>query len=256
VTGLYVYMKSGSVLYGQFTENNDSPVWGMTLRSAGSMRFRWNEVNENRQAFLSELCGRNRKIAQVELYHSKEVVFVNEASECDGIKADGILTFNRSIIPVVTVADCMPIYMYDPVSGVAGMLHSGWKGTGIVENALSLAAEKCGSRPENFRIVLGPHIHDCCYNVDEQRASYFADNFTPDCIKFISPGQYALSLAAANIAVLKRCGVPDRNICVRPECTCCNDKFGSFRRETAPLASLPPEEKAGKFTVQAAFIKF
>lgn len=249
-------MENSSILYGHFTENNDAPLWGMTLKSAGSMRFRWNEVNENRQKFLAELCGSDREIAQVELYHSKEVVFIKDAAECYGVRADGIITCSRSLIPVVTVADCMPVFMYDPVSGAAGMLHSGWKGTGIVERALEVAAEKCGSRPENFKIVLGPHIHDCCYNVDEQRASYFADNFTPDCIRIISPGQYALSLAAANIAVLKRCGVPEKNICVRPECTCCNGKFGSFRRETAPYFNLSPEDKAGKFTVQAAFIKF
>ncbi|MBP5465011.1 MAG: hypothetical protein J6Y13_07575, partial [Treponema sp.] len=33
----------------------DAPDWGMSLCAAGSMRFRWNEQNKNRSAFLSQL---------------------------------------------------------------------------------------------------------------------------------------------------------------------------------------------------------
>ncbi|MCR5218237.1 polyphenol oxidase family protein [Treponema sp.] len=244
------------ILSQKFIDSPDSPVWGMSLKAAGSMRFRWNEVNPNRLEFLNRLSFPDKIPAQVELYHSQEVVFIKDADDCKNVRADGIITQNKSLIPLVTVADCMPIFMYDPVTSTVAVLHSGWKGTGIVKNALELALKKTSARPEDFKIVLGPHIHDCCYNVDEERAEYFSSNFTPECVRNLGQGQYALSLARANLALLKKCGVPEENICVRPECTCCNDKFGSFRRETAAFSYLSPEEKAFRFTVQAAFVKF
>jgi len=51
----------------------DAPSWGMSFRAAGSMRFRWNETNDNRIAFLKSIAG-HRTVAAVELIHS-HVVF-------------------------------------------------------------------------------------------------------------------------------------------------------------------------------------
>jgi copper oxidase (laccase) domain-containing protein len=95
--------------------------------------------------------------------------------------------------------------------------------------------------------------------VDEKRAAYFADEFTPDCIS-ASTGTdgtpvYRLSLAAANIFLLEKSGV--HNILHCTTCTCCSPYTGSFRRETALLpADLPLEEKIRSFTAAAAFISY
>ena len=237
----------------------DGPRFGMTLKSAGSMRFRWNEVNPVRNAFLGELAGTDHEICAVELIHSKTVFAIEEASEVDGCQGDGIITQNKALIPVVTVADCMPIFIYEPESGVFGMLHSGWKGTGIVENAIEVAEKKYGAKRSSFCVVMGPHIHECCYTVNEERAQYFRVNFTPDCVSRISPdsSSWSLSLLKANLAVLKDLGISEDNIVSYRECTSCNPKFGSFRRETA---GLPPgtdlQEMQKHFTVQAAWVKW
>lgn len=284
--------------YRGATPLKNGPRIGMSLRSAGSMRFRWNEDNPNRTAFLKTLCSipaswdapdagkflmqkpnwwrlspgenppeqsvRAYSIAQVELIHSKTVYAVEEASELEGLQGDGIITCNRNLIPVVTVADCMPVYLYEPETGVFGMLHSGWKGTGIVCNAVELAEKKYGANRRNFCVVMGPHIHDCCYSVDEERAQYFRVNFTADCVKPLQSGgamsaskMFSLSLARANLAALKDFGVPESNIVEYKDCTCCNEVFGSFRRETAGLpADMSLEERQRHFTVQAAWVKW
>ncbi len=276
----------------------NGPKIGMSLKAAGSMRFRWNEDNPVRKNFLKMLCSipaswdkvdagsgrlqksewwrlasrelppdesvRTYQIAQVELIHSKTVYAVEEASELEGLQGDGIITCNKNIIPVVTVADCMPIYLYEPETGVFGMLHSGWKGTGIVCNAIELAEKKYGAERKKFCVVMGPHIHECCYVVDEERAKYFRVNFTPDCVKpldadkpFVSDRKFSLSLAQANLAALKDFGVPEENIVAYKDCTCCNESFGSFRRETSALpADMGLEERQRHFTVQAAWVKW
>ncbi|MBO5607628.1 MAG: polyphenol oxidase family protein [Treponema sp.] len=237
----------------------NGPRFGMTMKSAGSMRFRWNETNPNRSFFLSNLSGNNHDICAVELIHSHTVFAVDSAEELDGMQGDGIITQNKRLIPVVTVADCMPIFLYEPESGVFGMLHSGWKGTGIVRTAIELAEKKYGAKRNRFCVVMGPHIHDCCYTVDEERAQYFKVNFTPDCVTKCEDkdGWYKLSLAKANLALLQEMGIDEGNIIVYRECTCCNPKFGSFRRETkslSPLLSLEDRQKF--FTVQAAWVKW
>lgn len=248
---------------------------GMTVKKCGSMRFRWNENNVNRVEKL-ELIKRKLNVPKkefipVELIHSKTVYQFSSSGENQGLLGDGIITANNMLIPTVTVADCMPLFLFDKKSGVFGVVHSGWKGTGIVEEALKLAYEKYNSCPEDFSIVIGPHIRDCCYIVNEERAAYFAEKFTPDCVTELEAGGdcycggrglplvwnngsgklYRLSLEKANLSVLEKCGIKNENITVVEECTCCNEFLGSNRRETAE--SSVTGSAIPSFTVQAAF---
>jgi len=247
--------------------------WGMTLRKAGSMRFRWNETNPNRQNNFSKiLTTTDYSVVPVQLDHTKVVYDIKSAEDTKGKIGDGIITKNPLLVPTITIADCMPIFLFDPVTEVFGIVHSGWKGTGIIEEAVKLAEKNYSSKPEDIKIVLGPHIHDCCYIVDEERARYFADNFTPDCIEPLNlnaldqnaPGTkklpsfvwnngngplFRLSLEKANLAVLEKSGIKEENITICLNCTACSegDIFGSNRRETA-------EKGKDNFTVMAGFV--
>ena len=254
----FEFRRGGQIVQG-------SPVCGLTLKAAGSMRFRWNETNPNREKLLS-LSSSHQALVPLQLDHTHIVYDVHNASDTQDKIGDGIITTNRALIPTVTVADCMPLYLYDPVSGVFGILHSGWKGTGIIVDAINLAKKNYGARAEDFCIVLGPHIRDCCYIVNKERADWFTSNFTPDCVRPLESGVevewntgggplYRLSLEKANLAAIKKTGVPDENVWVHPACTCCYKEpdsglfiYGSNRRETTEAGA--PD----KFTVQAAFI--
>lgn len=268
----------------------DAPRWGMTLRAAGSMRFRWNETNPTREKMLAEICGVSASagasaVASVsasaplfpvplELIHSKTVYCIENADDTFQKQGDGMITKNRSLLPVVTVADCMPIFICDRKSGAFGVLHSGWKGTGIVAEAVRLLCEKFGADVANIFVALGPHIHDCCYIVDEERAAYFVKNFGTECvtkiceedvaatrndIKTVNENnrrvKYRLSLEASNSLLLKKIGVPESHVTVASDCTCCCDVFGSFRREACGqgAAGKSSEELSRLMTVQAAF---
>lgn len=243
----------------------DAPVCGMTVQSAGSMRFRWNEENPVRIKMLDKLSQKlgGGHFVPVQLDHTHVVYDVYNEEDTANKIGDGIITTNRKLIPTITVADCVPIFLYDPKTGVFGIVHSGWKGTGIIVDAINLACKNYGAKTEDFSVTIGPHIHDCCYVVNEERAEYFARNFTSDCVRELESGVsvdwnngagklYRLSLEKANLAVLKKAGVPESNIYVSPDCTCCSKDglYGSNRRETK-LNGLPD-----KFTVQAAFITF
>lgn len=252
------YIKNRFKYQGQ--ELSDGPFWCITDINAGSMRFRWNERNPRRMEFLREISEGGYKVAQIELIHSRIIYDISSADDVEFMQGDGIITSCRDIIPVVTVADCVPLYLYDVKSGVSGVFHSGWKGTGIIADGIKKVCDSYGSAPEDICIAIGPHIGSCCYNVSKDRAEYFAENFTPDCISKISEDEYRLSLTKANLACIKNAGVPDGNVSLLDECTCChmvNDayKYGSFRRQAADLPeNIELEERLKKFTVQAAFI--
>ena len=263
-----------------------APLCGMSVKAAGTMRFRWNEKNDRRNAFLTKLTSSHSKEQPsvpltpkpVELIHSKLVLDLQKGQEADGKQADGLITKNHDFLPVVTVADCMPLYLYDSVTGVFGVVHSGWKGTGIVGEAIKLAHADYGARASDFSIVIGPHIRDCCYIVNEERAKYFTDNFGSDCMQALEEGGvchaggrglpvswnngngklYRLSLEKANLNVLARAGVREENIAVCTDCTCCNELLGSNRRESSDFLAKNPgasqEQLSRCFTVQAAFI--
>lgn len=266
------------------------PSWGMTLLSAGTMRFRWNEENANRDKVFNEILSeieksenpadekknhaRRRKIVPIELVHSKTVVEAENAEDTKGVKADGIVTRNRGLIPSVTVADCVPIFLYDTKTGAIGIFHSGWKGTGIAGDGVKKMQDVFGSRPEDISAAIGPHIGKCCYCVDEERAEYFSKNFGGKCVSkrdsdsnsredFESKKKfpYSLSLTQANLFVLNKAGIREENITAAKDCTCCakfssgKNIFGSFRRQAAFLPpEITKEEKSRLMTVQAAFI--
>lgn len=241
----------------------NGPLCVITLKDAGSMRFRWNEKNMHRDTVLSNISKSiskdKKEFVPVELTHSHIVYDIKNASDIKNLCGDGIITLSKNLIPVVTVADCMPLYLYDNKTKLFGIVHSGWKGTGIIKDAINLAIKNYNSNPKDISVVIGPHIHDCCYIVNEERAFYFRDNFGKECITQIDRSKmnnfpawdngdgnlYALSLEKANLYVLNEVGIPKENISVCTDCTCCNELYGSNRRETS---------QKDTFTVQAAFL--
>lgn len=240
----------------------DGVYWGMTLKAAGSMRFRWNEVNSVRDAMLMKIANSfaGKIPVPVQLDHTKIVYRVDSANDTYQKIGDGIITQNKSLMPVVTVADCVPVYLYAPDTGYFGVVHSGWKGTGIVAEAIEMMVTG-GAARNGICVAIGAHIRDCCYVVNEERAEYFSREFTVECVKKIEEDEehckgapsnwnngggrlYRLSLFKANLVLLEKAGIKEQNITYADECTCCNSIFGSNRRETS---------MGSEFTVQAAF---
>jgi copper oxidase (laccase) domain-containing protein len=78
----------------------------------------------------------------------------------------------------VTVADCTPILIYDPVKQAVGAVHAGWRGTvrQITAKALQKMQEEFGTRPENCFAYVGTCIDEKNFEVGIE----VADEFKPD----------------------------------------------------------------------------
>jgi YfiH family protein len=208
---------------------NGKPIAGISCfistRQAGDMGM---SNEENRRNFLKSI-GTDMKLYACKQTHSQNAVVVGGGSPLVFDDTDGLVTFEKEgVVLSITVADCLPVFLFDVESGAFGVVHSGWKGSGIVLNALELM----GARAEAVAAVLGPCICGCCYHVDEERRRIFEARFGGEGGEYplgaVVSGD-CLDLKAVNARLLVNAGV--KNLAYCEDCTFTDQRLGSFRRE-------------------------
>lgn len=207
---------------------------GISLLEAGDMALSRRHDLPNRARLLSA-SGCPERVVGLRQIHSRRVIRVTDQSPEDlaVVEADGMVTDRPTLALTVTVADCLPIFLVDTARGAYGIVHSGWRGTGIVAAALDALREHFGTRPADVAATIGPGIGACCYRVPEERAELFAKEFGPDAVSRGADGEPRLDLRRANADIMRKRGVLE--IGVVSECTCCSPRLGSFRRQ-GPLS--------------------
>ncbi len=153
---------------------------------------------------------------------------------------DGLVTNVPGIVLCAFFADCVPVYLVDPVRRAVGLVHSGWRGTAasVPKAALNKMQDAYGTRPEECMAAIGPSICRECYEVSGDVADEFTRVFglpaasskeeaqKKELILYRKPnGKFQLDLWRANELILLEAGVPRENICVTDICTCCNPQL-------------------------------
>jgi len=123
--------------------------------------------------------------------------------------ADALVTGTPGVVLVILTADCVPIVLHDPVAGVLGCVHAGWRGTVAGVTAAALAAmQALGSRPSDVIAGIGPAVAAARYQVGPEVRQAFG----PAAASFIRPDtrpdRWLLDLWAANRHALVEAGVP------------------------------------------------
>ncbi len=245
------------------------PEYGgcVSSREAGSMTYSPDSENPARTALRDRLGIPPERLFSCVQTHSKDILVLDgDRGALPSEKADGLVSALPDTWLSVTVADCLPIYLIDTTalgssarSGVPlALVHSGWKGTGIVLRALDLMAQRWNTPPAGVAAILGPCIRGACYTVDEERARSFDAEFGgPGGPYPLGPvvwregkgeKRWHIDLQAANGRLLARAGV--RNIAVCEDCTYSDDRLGSFRREGSQTYTRMAA-MVGKFTKDA-----
>jgi polyphenol oxidase len=180
-------------------------------------------VGENRRRLAASIERDPQGVVMARQAHGAELRRHNAPQEprvfADVVKspdaADGQVTSNPELTPLVIVADCLPVAMVGP-GGVA-MAHCGWRGLagGIVARVADAVEAEAAA--------IGPGIGPCCYEVGEEVLSAFAD------LDGVARGRM-LDLTAVATALLERAGVG--TIESSGLCTSCNPElFYSHRRD-------------------------
>lgn len=145
---------------------------------------------------------------------------------------DALVSARRDRAIGVHVADCVPILLCDPVHGVIGAAHAGWRGTvaGVLRAALAAMAA-AGARPDDVCIGMGPAIGACCFEVGPEVVAAFRDA-DPGADSSIRTGSRArIDLLDANRRQAITAGVRAERIAAANLCTACRpDLLVSYRR--------------------------
>ncbi len=82
--------------------------------------------------------------------------------------ADAIVTNRRDVALGIYVADCAPVWLYDPMGAAIGLVHSGKRGTelGVVPATLRAMSGQFGTLARDVIAVIGPCIRPPHYEVD------------------------------------------------------------------------------------------
>lgn len=183
-------------------------------------------VEENRRRLLGRVGAQNR-LALPGQVHSTIVRRVDEP----GLTAscDALVTDVRGLVLGVTVADCLPVFLLDPLRPAVAAVHAGWRGAAgnIVAAAVSMLISEYGSNPGDLLVWVGPGAGACCYEVGEEVASRFA----PEVV-VRKEGRLIVDLQAAVRRQLLASGVQERRLEVSPHCTIHESSLlHSYRRD-------------------------
>jgi polyphenol oxidase len=149
--------------------------------------------------------------------HGTEIVSI----ETLPAEADGLLVsweeFDRPL--AIKTADCLPIIIEGSKGAV--FLHAGWRG---LANKILQRPEIAMINPQ--RVLIGPSIHYCCFEVSPD----FKENF-PDSTNFQKHGgKLTFNLQQEAKDQLRQL-YPNLLVDISPICTYCNSDFHSYRRD-------------------------
>ena len=146
---------------------------------------------------------------------------------------DGFVTNEPGVPIAIFMADCLPVLLHDPVHGVIGAVHCGWRSSvGDILGAALLRMTSLGADPACVRAAIGPGIGWDHFEVGPEVTSA-AERLIGDAAPFTrmgGNGRPMLDLKGVNAARLRQLGVPGDNIAVSELCTMCMpETFWSHR---------------------------
>lgn len=187
------------------------------------------KVLHNRQLALGRLGFDPHKVARLNQVHSCEVLTAKVGVQT----ADALVSREEGLVLAIGTADCYPILFHDPVAGVVGAAHAGWKGTvGRIALHTIQAMVELGASISSLQVAIGPGIGVRQYPVGSDVIGHFVkQGFPSDCFGGENDSATRqLDLLRANQVVLEEIGVTESQVWVMGRCSTEQDFF-SYRRD-------------------------
>lgn len=173
-------------------------------------------VFENRRRFCHQLGFDANQLAHGFQVHGDAVRIVETPGVCDGY--DALVTNRKGVYLAVTVADCVPVLIYDPVRETVGAAHAGWKGTvaAVAAQTLRTLQIQYGTQPQDCWAYIGTCIAQADFEVDADVADHFAPAY-----KYWNAdrAKYHIDLKKANADQLLNLGLPPAQLSISPYST-------------------------------------
>ncbi len=140
---------------------------------------------------------------------------------------DGLFTSSAGVPLAVLSADCLPIAMASPRSGILAVVHAGWRGlaAGILAGAAAAFAD-----PGDVHAAIGPAIGPDHYEVGEEVVAAVSAGSGSGAVTQRRGGRVFLDLAATARGALRALGI--EKVDLAGVCTACERRrFFSHRRD-------------------------
>ena len=246
---------------------NDNLIHGFSTRHSGCSRPPYDSLNlafhvgddpeaviENRKRLCHALNFDLTDLTAGEQIHADTIRIVTDQDRGCGAFSydnafkgtDGFITNQTGVVLSSYYADCVPLFIFDPIQRVVALAHGGWKGTlkRIGAKTIRTMIQNFKTKPEDCLIGIGPSIGPCCYEVDEKVLAPLKIEFPywRDLIESMDGQKWFLDLWETNRKTFLEIGVKPENIEVSGLCTSCHhDLFFSYRAEngqTGRMASI------------------
>ena len=205
------------------------------------------KVVENRRALFRAFGMSLERSVWCKQIHADGVVAVDigdagrGSTEEDSIVegADALVTDAPGLSLCVTLADCVPVVIFDPERSVVGLAHAGWGGTvsRIASRTVEVMRGRFGCDPAAIVAAIGPSIGPAGYEVGEdvlERARAGYGDRTAEILQPGPEGKALFDLWTANRIDLEEAGVGGERIEISGIASEQHlDEFYSHRREGA-----------------------
>ncbi len=230
--------------------SSENVIAGYTTESGGLFRYMNPQDEKNYEALARDFGLRADRLVRVHEEHTDNIFVAEEGSGGEGIMKneqtgdyDGITTDAEDIMLCIVTADCVPVFLHDPVKNAIALAHSGRVGTGkeIALKAVLKMTEEFGSDPKNIRCMLGPYLCKTHHVVHHPDIILFSEHFSPDerdSFLTVTGDQIRVDMGRAIAISLTRSGVPAENISDCGICTYEHKELYSWRRDHDPDAHI------------------
>lgn len=241
VAGSVPYYRTGrwqQIRHAIFTRAGGASAapWA-SLNIGGTVGDDLDAVRENHQRMVASLGVRADRVCSTWQVHGADVIWAQGPVHGRPwiAQADAIITDQPDTPLLMRFADCVPLLFFDPVQGVIGMAHAGWRGTaaGVAGETVRAMQTLGGSRPENIEVLIGPSISIDAFQVGSEVVTALEARYgDPEGMLRQDPqdGTYYADLWEANRRDLRAAGVQQietMGICTFQR----SDEFFSHRAE-------------------------
>lgn len=184
-------------------------------------------VQENRKRFFNSLDISLDRVVMQKQIHSDNISVVNES--CFIQDSDALITNEKNLFLAISIADCIPVFLYSPDKKVIAGIHSGRKGTQykIALKVVHRMINEYGVNASELIAYIGPGISGENYEVSKDAAEEFYS-----CTYETENGKYFIDLKREVYKQLTDAGLKKENIEISSYCTFRDEElFHSHRRE-------------------------
>jgi polyphenol oxidase len=220
-------LPSNKLIHGVFTRRGGvSPSPWDSLNLGGMNGDHKSNIIENRKRVFDAVGLPVESIYDVWQVHGTDVICTDRPRPLDTphLRADAIITDTPGVTLFMRFGDCVPIFLYDPVHQVIGMVHAGWIGTvqKLVKISIGVMQVKYNSIPEEIQAVIGPSIGPDHYQIGVDVEKKVKDSFSVDSADLLPLKDHKIyfNLWKANQYSLQEAGVT--NIYTAGICTACH----------------------------------